>query len=104
MTTGAVADSFGIFYPSRPDRRNRYGRAATAQVSADANGQRLPAAHRRGGRQRHAVPIDFPLREVIDHLLQGDARFQAGERCPEAVVGAYAEGQMLADATVDVES
>ena len=64
---------------------------------------RVPAAHGRGRRELHAVVVDLPLGEAVEHLVERDPALEPGERGAEAEVEAVAEGEVLAVVAVDVE-
>src|SRR5436309_3908333 len=75
---------------------------ASGSASADVDGEGFPAAHRRGRRQRGVVPVDLPLREPLEDLLERDACLESRERRAEAVVRPDAEGQVLPNLAVHV--
>ena len=70
----------------------------------DHRRHRVPAAHGRGRRPAGRVEVDLPLGPPVQHLVEGDPSLDAGEGGAEAVVGAVAEGERLADLAVDVEA
>ena len=88
--------------PQGPWRR-RLRAAAWRARSARRDRQALPAAH--GGRPGllGVVPIDLPLGEALQHLVEGHPSLEAGERGAEAEVDAVAERQVVVDPAVDVE-
>ena len=51
-----------------------------------------------------AVPIDLPLGEARDDLVEGHAALEPCERGPEAEVDPVAEGQVVVDDAGDVEA
>ena len=62
----------------------------------------LPAAHRRGRRQLHAVVVDVPLGEAVQQLVEAHATFEPREVGAEAEVEALAEREVLDVVAVDV--
>src|SRR5581483_6370521 len=69
----------------------RQGRRAAHHVGADAG-------------ELGRVGVDLPVRQAGEQLLERDLGLQAGQRRPQAVVDAVAEGQVALDAAVDVEA
>ena len=72
-------------------------RSAAPHSPSGRGGERLPAPHRRGGRQLGVVHVDLPLGEPVQHLVERDPAFEPGQRGAQAEVDAVAEGEVLAD-------
>ena len=50
------------------------------------------------------VPVDLPVGEALEDLVERDPALEPGQRGTEAEVDAVAEAQVLADLAVDVEA
>src|SRR5271155_5433874 len=76
----------------------------TCDYSTDDRGHRVPSTH--GGRRRQCgtVEVDLPFGEALQDLLERDPSFQPGRCRAQAVVGADAEGQVLAGFAMNVEN
>ena len=48
--------------------------------------------------------VDFPLRESIEDLVDGEAAFETSQRRAEAVVRAHTEAEVRSRRAVDVEN
>src|SRR5581483_6878683 len=72
--------------------------------SAEDRRHCLPATH--GGRRRQGgvAEVDLPFGEALQDLFECDPPLQPGQCRAEAVVGADAEGEMLARLAVNVEN
>ena len=77
---------------------------AAAGGSGNERGQGIPSTQRGGRRHASVVGVDLPLGEALEDLLQGDPAFEPRQRLTQAVMGAEAEGEMLAGITMDVEA
>ena len=64
----------------------------------------LPPADRGGAGLLGVVPVDLPLGEALEDLVERDPALEAGERGTEAEVEAVPERQVVADLAVDVEA
>src|SRR5205807_10239235 len=82
----------------RSERRRRW-RPSAASRRDDREG--LPSPDRRGRRQLGPAVVDFPLREALQELVEGDPPLEAGEGGAEAEVHAVAEREVLADLAMD---
>src|SRR6478609_6473134 len=69
----------------------------------DMSGHRIPAAHRGGVGLHRAGPVDLPLREAGEDLLERDATLQPGQRVAHAEMRSRTEGHVRAGFPVDVE-
>ena len=72
--------------------------------SAGHDGQLLPAPDGRGVGLLGVVPVDLPVREPAQHLVERDAALEPGQVAPEAEVEPVAEAQVVVDLAVDVEA
>ena len=77
--------------------------ARAGSRSRDEDRQRLPTPDGGGGRQLGPVPVDVPLREAPEQLVERHPALEAGQRGAEAEVRAVAERDVGADLAVDVE-
>ena len=59
--------------------------------------ERGPAADRGGAGLLGVVPVDLPVGEALQHLVERDAALEPGERGAEAEVEAVAEAQVVVD-------
>ena len=50
------------------------------------------------------VPVDLPVGEALQHLVERDPSLEPRERGAEAEVEAVAEAQVMVDRAVDVEA
>ena len=50
------------------------------------------------------LPVDFPVREALEQLLERDATFEPGESRAQAVVPAVHEREVVTDRAMDVET
>src|ERR1035441_6254974 len=73
-------------------------------MSPDHHGQFLPASYGRCVCLHGAVPVDRPLREAIEHLVDGHPPFEPRQCGAEAEVDAVAEAEVLCGITVDIEA
>src|SRR5689334_17945403 len=76
---------------------------AERRRSGGDDGQRLPAPHGRRARLHRVLPVDLPVREPREHLVERDAALEAGQRGPQAEVDAEPEREVLRHGPVDVE-
>ena len=51
-----------------------------------------------------SFPVDVPLGEPGQCFFEGDATFEAGQRCAEADMRTEAEGEVTFDLALDVET
>ena len=78
--------------------------AALSRALPDQHRQLLPAAHGAGVRLLGALPVDVPLREAVEHLVERDAALEPGQRGTQAEVDAVAEREVVVDLPLDVEA
>ena len=64
----------------------------------------IPAAYRRRRRTACVLVVDLPLREPVQHLIEGDPSLEANQCRAEAVVRAVPEGHVLTDVAMDVKA
>ena len=50
------------------------------------------------------VPVDLPLGEATEHLVERDPALEAGQRRAQAEVDAVPERQVVVDVALDVEA
>src|SRR6516164_7967902 len=86
-----------------PDSSRSFRSTHARARSNRADRQRLPAPHRRGVGPLGPVVIDIPLREALQHLVEGDAALEARQRRAETEVDAVAERLMAPDIPMNVE-
>src|SRR4051794_18832092 len=67
------------------------------------DGKSFPAADRRGAGLPGVLPVDVPLGEALQHLVECDPSFESRQRGAEAEVDAVPEGEVMVDLAVDVE-
>src|SRR4051794_27601850 len=78
-------------------------RPTAPRWSARRDRQALPSTHRGGAGLHRAVPVDLPVGEALQHLVERDAAFESSQRRPETEVDPVAERQVMVDLAVDVE-
>src|ERR1700678_4555078 len=64
----------------------------------------LPAPHRRGMGLDRTTPVDRPLRESVQHLVDGHPSLEPGQCRAEAEVDAVAEAEVVGDLAADVKA
>src|SRR5271156_2415815 len=76
----------------------------TCDYSTDDCRHGVPSTH--GGRRRQCstVEVDLPFGEALQDLLERDPPLQPGQCRAQAVVGADAEGEVLARLAMNVEN
>src|SRR5438132_8066971 len=107
FTSSAVAAPMPVAPPTTRARLPSYLNASNRPISllsSRMNRQRLPAPHRRCAGHRGVLPVDGPLGEASEHLVERHPSFEAGEGGAEAEVDAVPEAQVVTDLAVDVEA
>src|SRR5437763_8526911 len=87
----------------RPRSSGSDGREGGPTGSRREHREPLPTPDGGGRGQPRVVDVDFPLGEPPEDLSERDAALEPGEGSAEAIVDAVAEGELWADAPVDVE-
>src|SRR5438067_4335517 len=107
FTSSAVAAPMPVAPPTIRARLPSYLNASNGLMwllSFRTHRQRFPAPHGRCAGHLGVLPVDLPLGEALEHLVEGHSTLEAGERSAEAEVDAVPEAQVVADLATDVEA
>src|SRR5437660_2412012 len=107
FTSSAVAAPMPVAPPTTRARLPSYLNASNKLIfllSGRTHRQRFPAPHGRCAGHLGVLRVDVPLREALQHLVEGHPPLEAGEGGAEAEVDAVPEAQVVADPAMDVET